>query len=69
MAGGRADEAWNHTSAVMAAVVNGNPFRCGKAAQPSDFHPNGKNARRAVRDTVTAAELGAMFAATSGRRK
>lgn len=41
MAEGRSRDAWNHTSATLAMLVNANPFRSGgKAATPSDFHPH-----------------------------
>lgn len=30
---------WKHTSQVLAAIVNSNPYRKGKAATPSDFDP------------------------------
>lgn len=30
---------WNHTSAVICAIVNANPFRKGRAAKPDEFNP------------------------------
>lgn len=40
MAWGRANEAWNHTSSIMAmiAAVNTDP-KSGAAPSPADYHP------------------------------
>jgi hypothetical protein len=40
------DEDWDHSSYLIAALVNSNPFRGGKPVQPGDFHPYRKASRQ-----------------------
>lgn len=39
MAEARGRDNWQHTSVIVATLVNSNPFRKGKPATPSEFDP------------------------------
>lgn len=39
MARGRNQVLWKHTSAVLAAVINANPYRKGSPVEPSELDP------------------------------
>lgn len=68
MAEARRQEAWNHTSTVLAMVYNANrdPKKT-RAASPRDFHPFEKQRRSGL--PLTAANIGVLKAFTKKGRE
>lgn len=62
MAEGRQREAWDHTSFLIATLINVNSLRKGKPVQPSTFHPfTRKRARREERIPASITALRDIF--------
>ena len=53
MATGREREAWDHTAAIMATIINSNPFSDAPAVDPLALNPYRQDEGRQVRPTRT----------------
>lgn len=57
MAEGRRKEQWSHTSALIAALINSNPFRTGPPVSPDKFNPYAEPDRRSASERANAIAL------------